>query len=108
MGRITHLLPSTFKHKRKTRASNMRGGFAEVYEEIGTVKGRIQPAKWMAIQIARQVNAQVTHQIYLEPDTEIEVNDEFELEGRRLRVIVPAIVPSVPIYKMAVGEEIQK
>jgi head-tail adaptor len=97
---IAHFLTETLTQERKTRTSNGKGGFTETYHSIGTVNGRINDAGGSEVHVAKQRKAEVSHIVYLDPDTDVKMGDRFiDSRGRVLRVTIPhAEIPSVPIY----------
>ena len=107
MSRISHLLNADLVQKRKVRVSNGKGGFEESLETLRTVRGRIVPSRRFSVLLAQQRKGRQTHEIFLEPDSEVLVNDEFVFGDRSFRVLVPIVRPSVNIYQLVLTEEIQ-
>lgn len=109
MPTISHLLIHSLTQQRKVRMPDGKGGFLEDYEILATMSGRINPAGPRELEIAQQKQAEVTHYIYLEPGTDVGVNDQFVYGIRTFRVTIPsADVPSIPIYKKVYTVEIQR
>lgn len=114
MSAVTHLLIHTAQHKQKARQSQGKGKFKETLPVVATPNCRFNPANSKERDIGAQAKAVVTHSIYLEPELEVKVNDEFtgtapsEWAGRTFRVTVPALRPSVPnTYLKVLCEEVQ-
>jgi len=109
MPSISHLLIHPLTQQRKARAPDGKGGFLENYEILRTLNGRINPAGPRELEIAQQKQAEVTHYIYLEPGTDVGVNDQFVYGIRIFRVTIPhADIPSIPIYNKVYTVEIQR
>ncbi len=109
MPSISHLLIHALTQERKVRTPDGKGGFLEQYEILRTMNGRINPAGPRELEIAQQKQAEVTHYIYLEPGTDVGVNDQFVYGIRTFRVTIPnADTPSIPIYQKIYCLEVQR
>jgi hypothetical protein len=106
-GQINHLLIHTLTQQRKAKVPMGKGVFRDELQTIDTVTGRVNPANSKEAMIGEQHKARVTHAIYLQTGAIAKVNDEFLFNGRRFRVTVPMIIPSVDIYTKVLTEEIQ-
>jgi len=106
-GQVNHLLIHTLEHQRKVRVSQGKGVFKDVPTTIGTVIGRVNPASSKEVLIGEQHQAKVSHAIYLETGADSVVNDEYIFNGRRFRVTVAKLIPSVDIYTKVLAEEVQ-
>lgn len=114
MSAVTHLLIHDAQHRRKARANQGKGAFKETLPVIATPRCRFNTASQREREIGAQAKAVVNHSIYLEPELDVKVNDEFtgtapsEWAGRTFRVTVPALRPSVPdTYLKVLCEEVQ-
>jgi hypothetical protein len=91
--------------RRKTRTSNGKGGWTYgTYEDFDSPVGRVVPATARELEIAGQRQARVTHAIYLEPESDVQVGDLFEFEDAEYEVTVPAIIPSEPVYQKVLAD----
>lgn len=107
MSRLTHLFIHELVHKRKSRVSNGRGGFTETLETIATIQGRVTPSRKREADVGSKKKARLTHLVYLEPGSDIRINDEIYFGDRRFRALVISVIPSIAVYYQVLVEEVQ-
>jgi hypothetical protein len=103
---ITHLLNKTIAVKTTARTSDGKGGFTET-ETSSNVSGRYHQAQSRDLISAGHREAQVTHVFYFDPGQSFDVDDHLVVDGRRFRISIPNLVPSVDIYQKAFAVEVQ-
>jgi SPP1 family predicted phage head-tail adaptor len=100
------LLNKTIAVKTTVRTGDGKGGYTET-ETSSNISGRYHEAQHKDMMAAGQRRAEVTHVFYFDPGQTFDVDDYFEVDGRRFRISVPNLVPSVDIYQKAFGVEVQ-
>jgi SPP1 family predicted phage head-tail adaptor len=81
------LLISTFTVYRRLRITDGQGGWAESWEVVLEVTGRLRPLNAAERVVAQQEQARVTHVLYVEAPADIQRGDRVEGEDRVLDVI---------------------
>jgi SPP1 family predicted phage head-tail adaptor len=69
------LLNNTFTVERRDRVSDGQGGWIVVYDEIGTVEGRIRPANANERVVADSEEQQISHVLYTLAGVEVARGD---------------------------------
>lgn len=105
---IGHLLIHSVDVQRSTPVDNGHGGFDEVYKSVFITRGRVYPVKARDLAIAGKEESRVTHVIYFQPKIDVRIGDEMVFDGRRFRLRVKNITPSIAIYQKTMVEEIQE
>lgn len=83
------LLNNTFALSRRARLPDGQGGWLIDYLDNGSAEGRIRPASTAEREIALQEGRDITHVLYVLPDTDIERGDLVMLDD--LSVLVQSI-----------------
>lgn len=90
------LLIHTAVIRRKVNAADGQGGYTETWPIIKSCPGRLSPASGTDLMLAQQLQALVSHAVYLPPFVEVKFGDRIEIDGRFMLVTVPNLRPSVP------------
>ena len=105
---IGHLLIHALTIQRSTSVDNGHGGFEEVYQDVSTVSGRVNPVTSKDLASLGKEESRVTHAIYFQPKEDVRIGDKVRFDGREFFLRVKNIEPSIPIYRKIMAEEIQE
>jgi len=81
------LLNHRFTISRRQLASDGQGGWAETWVVQGSAQGRMRPASAQEIEIARQLQREITHVLYVPAGTDIARGDLIEGGGITVEVL---------------------
>jgi SPP1 family predicted phage head-tail adaptor len=103
---ISGLLNRTMNVWRPVETPDGSGGFTTTFEDRGQVRVKVDQATPAERQVAAQFGAELTHNVYAEPDANIRRNDELRGDGQTLEVTGTSS-PSTPIYLKASAVQTQ-
>jgi len=81
------LLIDRFVVSRQTRTTDGQGGWAQSWEAVAEVSGRLRPLTASERLVAQQRQAQITHVLYTTTDSGIERGDLVTGAGKTVEVI---------------------
>lgn len=109
---ITHWLNRTLTVWRPTTVADGSGGQTVTLQEQGNVSAKVDQASPAERQVAAQAGADLTHNIYLEPDADVKRNDELRgahpVTGEtEVFEVTGYTFPSTPIYRKLAATQTQ-
>lgn len=87
MGVFDSLLNNTFTVERRLRASDGQGGWMIVYEEVGTLLGRIRPTTATERVVAESEEEQITHVLYCRTTEDVARGDRVTVGDLAVEVL---------------------
>ncbi|SFE54688.1 head-tail adaptor [Actinopolyspora alba] len=97
---ITHRLIETATVERSVSTPDGAGGWTQTWQQVGTEPARLSQPHPAEQTTADRSEAQVSHDVYLQPDADVRRGDRLSLRGLVLEVAA-VVEPSVPIYRKA-------
>lgn len=91
---IGHVLNTAAEVHRVTTVPDGMGGYTEAWTQVGTVAARVSQPSPAQQSTAQRSEAQITHNVYLHPDTTVQRGDRLLARGVWLDVLA-VTVPSI-------------
>jgi SPP1 family predicted phage head-tail adaptor len=113
MSLITHWLNTSLHVWRKTQVADGAGGFTVSYVDQGTVDCKVDQSTPQERVAAAQAGAEHTHNIYLEPDADVQRNDRLAANGvnpntaKGYYEVDGTTTPSTPRYLKAISIRVE-
>lgn len=104
---ITHLLNRVLEVWRETAVDDGMGGQEVTLVRQADVLAKVDQPSASDRLLAQQAGASHTHDIYLQPDADVQRGDELRGDGQVFRVD-SVVMPSSPVYRTAEAELIQR
>jgi len=110
---VTHWLKTELHVWRETTVADGSGGFTVSYVDQGSAMFKADQSSAAEALVAAQSEASHTHNIYAEPDADVERNDRLAASGINPNTgkpyyrIISTTTPSTAIYLKSVAERVE-